>query len=75
MAGAVGLRDVRYGYDGANHVFAKAKDGAANDACRDSMSVSAVNPRSARSKRRVSGAHVFHASQTSTNESAVSESS
>ena len=23
MAGAVGLRDVRYGYDGANHVFAK----------------------------------------------------
>ncbi|OJU27722.1 MAG: formate dehydrogenase subunit alpha, partial [Alphaproteobacteria bacterium 64-6] len=32
MAGAVGLRDVRYGYDGANHVFAKAKDGAANDA-------------------------------------------
>ncbi len=32
MAGAVGLRDVRYGYDGANHVFAKAKDGHANDA-------------------------------------------
>ncbi len=32
MAGAVGLRDVRYGYDGANHVFAKSKDGAANDA-------------------------------------------
>ena len=30
MAGAVGLRDVRYGYDGANHVFAKA-DGKAND--------------------------------------------
>ena len=23
MAGAVGLRDVRYGYDGANHVFAR----------------------------------------------------
>ncbi|MET0192094.1 MAG: 2Fe-2S iron-sulfur cluster-binding protein, partial [Hyphomicrobiaceae bacterium] len=23
MAGAVGLRDVRYGYEGANHVFAK----------------------------------------------------
>ena len=29
MAGAVGLRDVRYGYDGANHVFAR-NDGAAN---------------------------------------------
>src|SRR5450631_3914887 len=29
MAGAVGLRDVRYGYDGDNHVFAKS-DGAAN---------------------------------------------
>ena len=25
MAGAVGLRDVRYGYDGENHVFEKAK--------------------------------------------------
>ncbi|MFN3743319.1 MAG: formate dehydrogenase subunit alpha [Hyphomicrobiaceae bacterium] len=32
MAGAVGLRDVRYGYDGANHVFARATDGKANDA-------------------------------------------
>jgi formate dehydrogenase major subunit len=30
MAGQVGLRDVRYGYDGANHVFAK-KDGVANE--------------------------------------------
>ena len=31
MAGAVGLRDVRYGYDGENHVFAKSRvDGAAN---------------------------------------------
>ncbi|MEO3386494.1 formate dehydrogenase subunit alpha [Mesorhizobium sp. CAU 1741] len=34
MAGAVGLRDVRYGYDGDNHVFAKSRDalsdGAAN---------------------------------------------
>jgi formate dehydrogenase major subunit len=29
MAGVVGLREVRYGYDGANHVFAK-QDGAAN---------------------------------------------
>src|SRR5512136_1394877 len=29
MAGAVGLRDVRYGYDGANHVFAR-KNGSAN---------------------------------------------
>ncbi len=27
MAGAVGLRDVRYGYDGANHVFAKRNGG------------------------------------------------
>src|ERR1700712_4227310 len=27
MAGAVGLRDVRYGYDGENHVFAKTKSG------------------------------------------------
>src|SRR4051794_24043670 len=26
MAGAVGLRDVRYGYDGDNHVFAKTGD-------------------------------------------------
>ena len=30
MAGAVGLRDVRYGYEGENHVFAKM-EGAAND--------------------------------------------
>jgi formate dehydrogenase major subunit len=29
MASAVGLRDVRYGYEGQNHVFAKA-EGAAN---------------------------------------------
>jgi formate dehydrogenase major subunit len=29
MAGAVGLRDVRYGYDGANHVFAR-NNGAVN---------------------------------------------
>ncbi len=26
MAGAVGLRDVRYGYDGENHVFAKSRN-------------------------------------------------
>src|SRR5262245_57614521 len=31
MAGAVGLREVRYGYEGANHVFAK-QGGKANDA-------------------------------------------
>src|SRR5881628_174100 len=30
MAGAVGLRDVRYGYEGENHVLAKA-DGCTND--------------------------------------------
>jgi formate dehydrogenase major subunit len=30
MAGAVGLREVRYGYDGANHVYAKSKDGGHN---------------------------------------------
>ncbi len=30
MAGAVGLRDVRYGYEGENHVFAKTKQGGAN---------------------------------------------
>jgi formate dehydrogenase major subunit len=30
MAGAVGLREVRYGYDGDNHVFAK-RNGEAND--------------------------------------------
>ncbi len=30
MAGAVGLRDVRYGYEGENHVFAK-NDGIANE--------------------------------------------
>ncbi|MDE2121316.1 MAG: molybdopterin-dependent oxidoreductase, partial [Betaproteobacteria bacterium] len=30
MAGVVGLREVRYGYEGANHVFAKQADGAAN---------------------------------------------
>src|ERR1700754_2874592 len=30
MAGAVGLRDVRYGYQGENHVFEKA-DGCGND--------------------------------------------
>src|SRR6201996_127642 len=31
MAGAVGLRDVRYGYAGENHVFAKQANGAANE--------------------------------------------
>ena len=31
MAGAVGLRDVRYGYEGENHVFAK-QGGKANEA-------------------------------------------
>jgi formate dehydrogenase major subunit len=31
MAGAVGLRDVRYGYDGENHVFAKTKPGHSHD--------------------------------------------
>ncbi len=30
MAGAVGLRDVRYGYDGDNHVFAKRDGGEEN---------------------------------------------
>jgi len=30
MAGAVGLRDVRYGYEGENHVFKKRADGAEN---------------------------------------------
>ena len=30
MAGVVGLREVRYGYEGANHVFAKQQDGTAN---------------------------------------------
>ncbi|GLQ89305.1 formate dehydrogenase subunit alpha [Dyella flagellata] len=30
MAGVVGLREVRYGYDGANHVFANTKEGASN---------------------------------------------
>jgi len=31
MAGAVGLREVRYGYEGENHVFAKGSDGQANE--------------------------------------------
>ena len=31
MAGAVGLREVRYGYEGENHVFAKGRDGLANE--------------------------------------------
>ncbi|MFA6964038.1 formate dehydrogenase subunit alpha [Bosea sp. (in: a-proteobacteria)] len=31
MAGSVGLREVRYGYEGENHVFAKGKDGLANE--------------------------------------------
>jgi len=31
MAGAVGLREVRYGYEGENHVFAKGADGLANE--------------------------------------------
>jgi formate dehydrogenase major subunit len=31
MAGAVGLRDVRYGYAGENHVFAKASNGHSHD--------------------------------------------
>lgn len=30
MAGAVGLRDVRYGYEGDNHVFARKAEGAEN---------------------------------------------
>ncbi|KGI79013.1 formate dehydrogenase subunit alpha [Oleiagrimonas soli] len=30
MAGVVGLREVRYGYDGENHVYAQTKDGEAN---------------------------------------------
>ena len=30
MAGAVGLREVRYGHDGANHVSAQLADGSAN---------------------------------------------
>jgi formate dehydrogenase major subunit len=30
MAGVVGLREVRYGYDGDNHVYAKTKLGEAN---------------------------------------------
>src|SRR5690242_18585483 len=30
MAGAVGLRDVRYGYQGENHVFDKKSDGTLN---------------------------------------------
>ncbi len=30
MAGAVGLRDVRYGYEGDNHVKARSSDGALN---------------------------------------------
>ena len=30
MAGVVGLREVRYGYDGANHVYAEKKDGSPN---------------------------------------------
>ena len=30
MAGAVGLREVRYGYDGANHVYAKSSHGSLN---------------------------------------------
>ena len=29
MAGAVGLRDVRYGYDGDNHLDARTKDDVA----------------------------------------------
>ena len=37
MAGAVGLRDVRYGYDGENHVFAKTKSGHSHspEACEN----------------------------------------
>ena len=31
MAGAVGLREVRYGYDGENHVFARKADGSVNE--------------------------------------------
>ncbi|SEQ89878.1 formate dehydrogenase major subunit [Solimonas aquatica] len=30
MAGAVGLREVRYGYEGDNHVYAKLADGSVN---------------------------------------------
>ena len=40
MAGAVGLREVRYGYDGRNHVFAK-QDGKAN---ADWMAKDTSNP-------------------------------
>jgi formate dehydrogenase major subunit len=34
MAGAVGLRDVRYGYAGENHVFAKSDGAATRAGCR-----------------------------------------
>jgi formate dehydrogenase major subunit len=34
MAGAVGLRDVRYGYEGENHVFAKKNGARTRTGCR-----------------------------------------
>jgi formate dehydrogenase major subunit len=51
MAGAVGLRDVRYGYEGENHVFAKG--GATRTGCRRTSPIrtSPTIPRSASSAR------------------------
>ena len=51
MAGAVGLRDVRYGYEGENHVFAKRTAPPTTSGCRRTRATrtSPMIPRSASS--------------------------
>ena len=58
MAGAVGLREVRYGYDGENHVFAKRAKGRKTTASRLRITrtpTSSSNRRSASSARAAYG--------------------
>ncbi len=44
MAGAVGLREVRYGYDGANHVYPTLKSSPATGTRKPSPSREGFNP-------------------------------
>jgi formate dehydrogenase major subunit len=44
MAGAVGLREVRYGYEGDNHVFAKHHDGTINERYKAKDDIQPVFP-------------------------------
>ena len=58
MAGAVGLREVRYGYDGENHVFAKRADGTQTTASSRRIR---PTPTSSSSRRSASSARAASA--------------